>query len=333
MADANLRFALPRCVKRSGMGYKMRNAIFYFSLMLLLFSLSACSKNAGDDIVKEELDKPEVTAAADIIEDTEEEIEVIDGYEKIKFGEYDVYVPYVKESEKIKGVEYLDDDINISSKSQQDLYSRYNRPEGCVAANLKTNGMSYGKIGTPPFKDKDSNAEKDPTVRCEVAFPTYSESEEMIIEIDRTKKYPYYYCKYDVQCISFCLYEWFCDNCPELKISIYGVTSDVLKKYLGDENEYAPQDYTEMMEQFESNGCSECDLICSKTIEKTGVYYIDYNEINKNEKYKQFIIRTEFSEYIDNYSYDINGFCKYDINDNDKFQKWKSDNSELMIGG
>lgn len=304
----------------------MKDKIFYFSLIILLFSLSACNKNTGDDTVKEELDKPDVTMDAGIIDGTEEEIELIDGLKKTTYGEYALYIPYIKNNEKIKGVNYLEDDIEGNLLSNYRYYLQCNKPEGCDEAALKANSMSFYNVGTPPFQD--SYVGEPQTEYSAEAFTTYSDSN----NYEKTKPYNQYYAKYDVQGISFCLYEDFYDNCPEVKISVYGVTSDVLKKYLGDENKYASTEYYDMNNKFKSNGYSECDLICSKIIESSGVYYIDYNDLNKNEMYKQFIIRIEFDEYIENYSYDVCGMYKYNIKDNDKFQTWKSSNNKWILG-
>jgi hypothetical protein len=297
----------------------------FLCLGMISFSFLICACNNKDnDIVVEELEKP-----SGIINESEEEnIETTNGFKNVKFGEFDLYVPYIKQSQKIGGVVYLDDDIEDNQFSYLDFYAKYNKPDGCNIATLRANSMSYYHIGTPPFQEKQE--EYNQTEHVSEAFTTYMDEADK--KIDNTKPYNKYYDTYDVQGISFCLYEDFYETYPQITCSIYGINSDVLEKYLGDENKYSAYDYEEMKNELKQNDYSECDMICNKKIEKSGVYYIDYNEINKKNDYKQFLIKVEFSEYIDNYSYDICGMYKYNIEDFEKFRIWKSYNKDWILG-
>mgnify|MGYP006946530995 CR=1 FL=1 len=202
---------------------------FFLCLGMISFSFLICACNNKDnDIVVEELEKP-----SGIINESEEEnIETTNGFKNVKFGEFDLYVPYIKQSQKIGGVVYLDDDIEDNQFSYLDFYAKYNKPDGCNIAALRANSMSYYHIGTPPFQEKQE--EYNQTEHVSEAFTTYMDEADK--KIDNTKPYNKYYDTYDVQGISFCLYEDFYETYPQITCSIYGINADVLKKYLGDEN-------------------------------------------------------------------------------------------------
>ena len=44
------------------------------------------------------------------------------------------------------------------------------------------------------------------------------------------------------------------------------------------------------------NDYKDCDLLCSKDITATGVYYVDYAELNKKGDYINYIMEYKFSD-------------------------------------
>ena len=92
----------------------MRRGLLTAVLLGVMLTFSACSENkdVASDESSELLANPEVTQAST------KESESANGdsgtdetgkYEKIQYGIYELYFPIIKESDKIRGVEYLYD--------------------------------------------------------------------------------------------------------------------------------------------------------------------------------------------------------------------------------
>ncbi len=64
------------------------------------------------------------------------------------------------------------------------------------------------------------------------------------------------------------------------------------------------------MNTFKNNSYSECDLLAARQIETTDVYYIDYAEFNKDNRYKQFLMVLEMGIFHE-YSFYITGNMGY----------------------
>lgn len=92
-----------------------KKMILATSLVAAMFMVTACSgKNVDDKETETELlTKPEITQSAtenaSSESSTEDVGELINGYQKILYGEDEIYFPYIKESEQVRGVQYLYD--------------------------------------------------------------------------------------------------------------------------------------------------------------------------------------------------------------------------------
>ena len=107
----------------------MKKIILVIVALIFMFTVSACSgkKDVVSDESSDLLAKPEVTQAST------KESESVNGnsgtdetgkYEKIQYGEDEIYFPIIKESDKIRGVQYLYDAYYAEN---MDVYKSINR--------------------------------------------------------------------------------------------------------------------------------------------------------------------------------------------------------------
>ena len=76
------------------------------------------------------------------------------------------------------------------------------------------------------------------------------------------------------------------DSVPDIKLSIYGIPHEVWNRYLSEDDRYSSNQKRNTLNTFKNNSYSECDLLAARQIETTDVYYIDYAEFNKDNRYK-----------------------------------------------
>ena len=86
-----------------------------------------------------------------------------------------------------------------------------------------------------------------------------------------------------------------------------------------------------MMTALAENNYSDCDKLASREIDKSGVYYMDYSEYNKDNRYKQLFIVAEFDEMPVDYAVVINDAMNYNISNSQDYAKWKEDNKDKFI--
>lgn len=115
----------------------------------------------------------------------------------------------------------------------------------------------------------------------------------------------------DVLAISFAIYEDFFDSVPDIKLSIYGIPHEVWNRYLSEDDKYSWNQERNTLNTFKNNNYSECDLLAVRQIETTDVYYIDYAEFNKDNRYKQFLMVLEMGHIPCEYSFYITGNMGY----------------------
>ena len=135
----------------------------------------------------------------------------------------------------------------------------------------------------------------------------------------------------DVQAVSFALYESFYETIPNLTVNVYGISSSTWNKYLLEDDIYSYNDFTDMMSALAENNYSDCDKLASREIDKSGVYYMDYSEYNKDNRYKQLLIVAEFDEMPVDYAVVINDAMNYNISKPEDYAKWKENNKDKFI--
>ena len=325
----------------------MKKLLLTMTLLGTVFTVSACSGNK--DVVSDEsselLAKPEVTQAAtkegENFNDNSETDET-GKYEKIQYGIYELYFPIIKESDKIRGVEYLYDAYFAENVN---VHKSINRPEGTSSVEGNTQ-LSCCAAAFPEFAvdseekqiTRDEMAEsKNELIKTRVARAYRESDEETNVsyerdeEPDRNKKMKNEFKHVDVQAVSFALYESFYETIPNLTVNVYGMSYSTWNKYMPEDDVYSINDSKAMMTALAENNYSDCDKLASRKIDKSGVYYMDYSEYNKDNRYKQLFIVAEFDEMPIDYAVAINDDMNYNISNSQDYAKWKENNKDKFI--
>ncbi len=137
----------------------------------------------------------------------------------------------------------------------------------------------------------------------------------------------------DVLAISFAIYEDFFDTIPDIKLSIYGIPHEVWNRYLSEDDRYSSNQKLNTWATFKDNNYSECDLLAARQIETTDLYYIDYAEFNKDNRYKQFLMVLEMGHIPCEYSFYITGNMGYVMDEGGEsaYAAWKEANKNKFI--
>lgn len=136
---------------------------------------------------------------------------------------------------------------------------------------------------------------------------------------------------YDVQCITIVLYKELYENYPDMKLKIYGMQEEERTRYYNQKGEFDGKSYTKMLSECRENGFSNCELVGEKEVTETGKFYIDYQNLTDKYGYDQYLIAMEVSE-TSGFAYYLNAFNCYEVEDRATFDKWKKENSSLLIG-
>ncbi len=321
----------------------MKKLLLTMTLLGTVFTVSACSGNK--DVVSDEsselLAKPEVTQAAtkegESFNDNSETDET-GKYEKIQYGIYELYFPIIKESDKIRGVQYLYDAYYAEN---MDVYKSINRPDGTSSVEGNMQLSCYAA----PFPEFAVDSEEKQITRDEMAeskkeliktrvAEAYREENEGYArdeEPDINKKIKNEFKHVDVQAVSFALYESFYETIPNLTVNVYGMSYSTWNKYMPEDDVYSINDSKAMMSALAENNYSDCDKLASREIDKSGVYYMDYSEYNKDNRYKQLFIVAEFDEMPVDYAVAINDDMNYNISKPEDYAKWKENNKDKFI--
>lgn len=285
----------------------MKKRIVLSSLIFITL-LSACQTkqdNEARETKTELLARPEITQAATDGNGTTEnsiesssDIEMAGNYEKISVGDAEVYLPHMDESKQIRGVQYLYDAYFVVQNPS--VYRTINRPEGTIS-------VKEGLIGLSCYAGAylDSMDISDDMRQTKIDYFKERLAEVYVPGNDNS---------FDIQAVSFALYEDFYDKIPGLTVEVYGVKSE-----------------TWDMAELDKNGFAGCDRVAGKNITQSGVYYIDYSSYNKDGKYKQFIVKAEFDDMPMDYALVINDDMHYKIENRDSYQTWKENNNEWLI--
>ena len=321
----------------------MKKLLLTMTLLGVMFTVSACSgnKDAALDESSELLANPEVTQAATKEGESfnnNSETDETGKYEKIQYGIYELYFPIIKESDKIRGVQYLYDAYYAEN---MDVYKSINRPDGTSSVEGNMQLSCYAA----PFPEFAVDSEEKQITRDEMAeskkeliktrvAEAYREENEGYArdeEPDINKKIKNEFKHVDVQAVSFALYESFYETIPNLTVNVYGISSSTWNKYLLEDDIYSYNDFTDMMSALAENNYSDCDKLASREIDKSGVYYMDYSEYNKDNRYKQLLIVAEFDEMPVDYAVVINDAMNYNISKPEDYAKWKENNKDKFI--
>lgn len=133
----------------------------------------------------------------------------------------------------------------------------------------------------------------------------------------------------DVGAISVAMYEDFYDDIPKMTISVYGVPKSLFKKKFG--KTFGSKEYFKYLDTLTDNGYKGCDLLCSKDITATGVYYVDYAELNKKGDYINYIMEYKFSDAGEKVYLKACAAGGYKINNEKVYSEWKKEHAEQMI--
>lgn len=324
----------------------MRRVLLTAALLGVMFTVSACSgnKNAASDESSELLANPEVTQASTKESESDNGDSGTDEtgkYEKIQYGIYEIYFPIIKESDKIRGVQYLYDACFESDSKNLRMYQSINRPDGTssVEGNMQ---LSCCAAAFPEFAvdseekeiTRDGMAEsKNELIKTRVA-ETYRRIYETPIyyrEFDSDEKMKNILEHVDVQAVSFALYESFYETIPNLTVNVYGMSYSTWNKYLSEDDVFSNNELLAMKSALAENNYSDCDKLASREIDKSGVYYMDYSEYNKDNRYKQLFIVAEFDEMPVDYAVVINDAMNYNISKPEDYAKWKENNKDKFI--
>ena len=327
----------------------MKKLLLTMALLGAVFTVSACSENkdVASDESSELLAKPEVTQSAT------KESESANGdsgtdetgkYEKIQYGIYELYFPIIKESDKIRGVEYLYDAYFAENVN---VHKSINRPEGTSSVEGNTQ-LSCCAAALPEFAvdseekqiTRDEMAEsKNELIKTRVARAYRESDEETNVsyerdeEPDRNKKMKHEFKHVDVQAVSFALYESFYETIPNLTVNVYGMSYSTWNKYMQEDDVYSINDTKAMMTALAENNYSDCDKLASRKIDKSGVYYMDYSEYNKDNRYKQFLMVLEMEDIPCEYSFYISEGMGYVMDEGGEsaYAAWKEANKAKFI--
>ena len=298
---------------------------------IMILSLSACGKK--DNAADETLIDPDYIVQEYETTTTDEGYTIINGFYRIKSNDGDkdtiLYIPYIEN--KQQGVSYLEElHIKSSTKRWIDLEAG-NTPDGALY-NKQTSsdcGAPYVEacivpdFALPYYNSNDTipnwylsdRAGYVFTYRVEKAGDAKSTSDTMVC--------------LDVGAISVAMYEDFYDDIPKMTISVYGVPKSLFKKKFG--KTFGANEFLKYKDTLKKNDYKDCDLLCSKDITATGVYYVDYAQLNKKGDYINYIMEYKFSDAGEKVYLKACAAGGYKINNEKVYSEWKKAHAEQMI--
>ena len=115
-----------------------------------------------------------------------------------------------------------------------------------------------------------------------------------------------------------------------MTINVYGIPARVWENTFGDEMVLNDDMYNSFITRCQNNNFSELELLAQKDIDKTDVYYVDYNDLRSKGDYAQIIYVISFDRR-DDYTFFVNGNAAYEIYDAAAYSEWKSQNIDKFI--
>ena len=298
---------------------------------MMVFSLPACGKK--DNTVDETLIDPDYIVQEYETSTTDEGYTIINGFYRIKSNNGDkdtiLYIPYIEN--KQQGVSYLEE-LHIKSSTERRIDLEVgNIPDGALY-NKQTSsdyGAPYVEASIVPdfalayYNPNDTIPNWYLSDQSEYVF-VYSEEKAG----DGKSTSDTMVCL-DVGAISVAMYEDFYDDIPKMNISVYGVPKTLFKKKFG--KTFGSKEFLKYKDTLKKNDYKDCDLLCSKDITATGVYYVDYAELNKKGDYINYIMEYKFSDAGEKVYLKACAAGGYKINNEKVYSEWKKAHAEQMI--
>ena len=303
---------------------KKRN---YVILLLILGCISGCGKNS-QPVEDEVLTEPEYETRSIVQEN--ETVQVYDGWERVDCPANDkgikyVYYPHVEN--KIKGVSYIEDSYDLDFSFA--AFKNINCPIGCKSIKHKAEGCESQWNSQPELEGAYREIDDyNPLIVIKEGENVSSEGKGNVH--DNTIIDKFIVETQDVQAVSFAIYEDFFDTIPELTVKLYGIPVTLWEEELGNTMEFSWKQYEEFKSQYQDNNFAKLDLLAEKKIEKTGVYYIDYNDLHKKGDYAQILIVLNFDKEMP-YTYRMCGDGIYEISDKAAYDEWKNSHMDYYI--
>ena len=302
---------------------KKRNYVF---LLLAICCISGCGENSRS-VENEVLTEPQYETKSIIQEN--ETVQVYDGWERMEsqFEYKDVkYVYYPHVENKIKGVSYIEDSYDLDFSFA--AFKNINCPIGCNSIKHKAEGCESQCNSQPELEGANSEKANNPLMVVKEGENASSEGKGNVH--DNTIIDKFIVETQDVQAVSFAIYEDFFDTIPELTVKLYGIPVTLWEEELGNTMEFSWKQYEAFEKQYQDNNFAKLDLIAEKKIEKTGVYYIDYNDLHKKGDYAQILIVLNFDKEMP-YTYRMCGNGIYEISDKEAYDEWKNSHMDYYI--
>ena len=304
---------------------KKRN---YVILLLILGCISGCGKNS-QPVEDEVLTEPEYETRSIVQEN--KTVQVFDGWERADCPPNDegikyVYYPHVEN--KIKGVSYVEDSLGYAIDFSSEAFKNINCPVGCKSIKHKAEGCESQCNSQPELEGDNSEKMNNPLIVLKEGEKASSEGKGNVH--DNTIIDKFIVETQDVQAVSFAIYEDFFDTIPELTVKLYGIPVTLWEEELGNTMEFSWKQYEEFEKQYQDNNFTQLDLLAEKKIEKTGVYYIDYNDLHKKGDYAQILIVLNFDKEMP-YTYRMCGDGIYEISDKAAYDEWKNSHMDYYI--
>ena len=327
---------------------------------MMVFSLPACGKkdNAADEILID----PDYIVQEYETTTTDDGYTIINGFYRIKSKVVDakdliLYIPYVED--KQAGVSYLEERyLESTTRNWREIEIR-NTPDGatfdkqtsskCEAAYEQA-CLEAGNIPDGALYNKQTSSDYGaPYVEASIvpdfALAYYNPNDTIPNwYLSDQSEYVFVYSEekagdgkstsdtmvcLDVGAISVAMYEDFYDDIPKMNISVYGVPKTLFKKKFG--KTFGPKEFLKYKDTLKKNDYKDCDLLCSKDITATGVYYVDYAELNKKGDYINYIIEYKFSDAGEKVYLKACAAGGYKINNEKVYSEWKKAHAEQMI--
>lgn len=305
---------------------KKRNYVF---LLLAICCISGCGENSRS-VENEVLTEPQYETRSIIQEN--ETVQVYDGWKRMEsqFEYKDVkYVYYPHVENKIKGVSYIEDSYDLDFSF--DAFKNINCPIGCNSIKHKAEGCESQCNSQPELEGANSEKANNPLIDVRDGEKVIDIGNSLVNNVfDETVVTEHEVLKQDVQAISFAIYEDFFDTIPELTVKLYGIPVTLWEEELGNTMEFSWKQYEEFEKQYQDNNFAELDLLAEKKIEKTGVYYIDYNDLHEKGDYAQILIVLNFDKEMP-YTYRMCGDGIYEISDKAAYDEWKNSHMDYYI--
>lgn len=305
---------------------KKKTIVALYVLMSVM--TSACGKTNGS--AEETLAEPDYILQEYETSTSDTGDTIINGFYRVENENPKVtlFIPYVEN--KKSGVFYLDDhSVNKKINSLYKQNELNNTPTGTAlqrssncntpfieACTVPDFARKYYKTGeTAPDWNLSDMASYAFVYSAENAGESKSTSKTMITE--------------DVCAFSVAMYEEVYDEIPTMKVSVYGIPKSLFKDKFG--KTFGSKEFLNYKDTLKKNNYKSCDLLCTKDINQTGVYYIDYTQLNKKGDYINYIIDYHFENIGEKVYLLTEKSGGYNITNNELFNQWKTEHAEQLI--